>query len=226
VEKPSKRAAPRGGILGGVSTGTDVAHRSRWPYISLIPLGLGAWAPIYAGAKTQRRAWVIWGIVWTLLALAGWVISVAQNGKGGLGGLPLILSWVGGAATSFSIRSSYEQAIASPLLEAQTTGEQRLRDREEAMRIARTRPQLAREMGIGRPDVSGAADAGLVDVNNASVTALLKLPGVDGDVATEIVEAREKVHGFASLEDMGAALDLDGNLVEGLRDQVVFLPRP
>ena len=72
-------------------------------------------------------------------------------------------------------------------------------------------------MGIGRPDVTGAADAGLVDLNNASVTALLELPGVDGDVATEIVEAREKVHGFASLEDMGAALDLDGNLVEGLR---------
>jgi hypothetical protein len=200
--------------------------RPRWPYISLIPLGLGAWAPIYAGVKTQRRSWVIWGTVWTLLALAGWVISIAQNGNGGLGGLPLILSWVGGAATSFSIRSSYEQAIASPLLKAQTTGEQRLREREEAMRIARSRPQLAREMGIGRPDVSGAADAGLVDVNNASVTALLELPGVDGDVATEIVEAREKVHGFASLEDMGAALDLDGHLVEGLRERVVFLPRP
>jgi DNA uptake protein ComE-like DNA-binding protein len=208
-----------------VSTGTDVAHRSRWPYVSLIPLGLGAWAPIYAGVKAQRRSWVVWGIVWTLIALVGWVVSVADNGHGSIGGLPLILGWVGGAATSFSIRSSYEHAMASPLLAAQTTGQQRLRDRQEALQIARDRPQLAREMGIGRPDVSGAADAGLVDVNNASVTALLELPGVDGDVATEIVEAREKVNGFASLEDMGLALDLDGHLVEGLRGQVVFLPR-
>jgi hypothetical protein len=47
-----------------------------------------------------------------------------------------------------------------------------------------------------------------VDVNNASVTALLKLPGVDGDIATEICECREKLGGFATLEDLGATLDL------------------
>jgi hypothetical protein len=64
-----------------------------------------------------------------------------------------------------------------------------------------------------------------VDVNNASVTALLKLPGVDGDIATEICECREKLGGFATLEDLGATLDLDGGVVEGLRAKVVFLPR-
>jgi DNA uptake protein ComE-like DNA-binding protein len=70
-----------------------------------------------------------------------------------------------------------------------------------------------------------AADAGLVDINNASVTALLKLPGIDGDLATEICECREKVGGFSSLEDFGATLDVDGGVVESLRDRVVFLPR-
>jgi DNA uptake protein ComE-like DNA-binding protein len=57
------------------------------------------------------------------------------------------------------------------------------------------------------------------------VTALLELPGVDGDVATQIVETREQVDGFSSLEDLGATLDLDGDLVEQLRGRVVFLPR-
>jgi hypothetical protein len=207
-----------------MSTNNHVAHRSRWPYVSLFPLGLGAWAPIYAGAKAQQTKWIGLGVLWTLIALAGWILSVAQNGGGAGGGL-LLLGWVGGAASSFSIRSSYDRRMGSPLLEAQEAGEVALHDREEARRIARERPELAQQMGIGRPDVSGAVDAGLVDVNNASVTALLKLPGVDGDVATEIIEAREKVNGFASLEDMGAALDLDGHLVEGLRNEVVFLPR-
>ena len=96
---------------------------------------------------------------------------------------------------------------------------------QRALKLARENPALAQEIGIGRPDKAGATDADLVDVNNASVTALLKLPGVDGDCATEIIEAREKVGGFSSLEDMGAALDLDGALIEGLRGQVVFLPR-
>jgi DNA uptake protein ComE-like DNA-binding protein len=98
-------------------------------------------------------------------------------------------------------------------------------DHERARRLATENPGLAKEIGVGRPDRPGAADAGLVDLNNASVTALLGLPGVDGDVATQIVETREKVGGFSSLEDCGATLDLDGAVVVGLRDRVVFLPR-
>jgi len=64
-----------------------------------------------------------------------------------------------------------------------------------------------------------------VDVNNASVTALLKLPAITGDLATQIIETREKVNGFSSLEDCGETLDLAGDVVEGLRGRVVFLPR-
>jgi DNA uptake protein ComE-like DNA-binding protein len=209
-----------------VSSSKDVAHRSRWPYISLIPIGFGAWAPIYAGVKAREPRWIALGALWTAMIVVALIVSSGHgHGDDGLVGALAIIAWAGGIATSFSIRGAYERQLGSPVLRAAEVGEQRLRDRQQAQRIARENPALAKEMGIGRPDVTGAADAGLVDVNNASVTALLNLPGVDGDVATEIVEAREKVHGFASLEDMGAALDLDGNLVEGLRGQVVFLPR-
>jgi hypothetical protein len=210
-----------------MSPSKSVATRSRWPFLSLIPIGLGAWAPIYAGVKAHVMSWVLWGVLWCAFVVAGFVADSASGhpGSDNLAGFFLIVGWVGAAATSFIIRGAYERQVGSPLLAAEEAGEQRLRERERAARLARQRPDLAREMGIGRPDVKGAADAGLVDVNNASVTALLGLPGVDGDVATLIIEAREKVHGFASLEDMGAALDLDGHLVEGLRGAVVFLPR-
>ena len=56
--------------LAGVRTGTEVAHRSRWPYISLIPLGLGAWAPIYAGIKAHVLSWVMWGALWCAVVVA------------------------------------------------------------------------------------------------------------------------------------------------------------
>ena len=111
-------------------------------------------------------------------------------------GLLLILGWVGAIATSFIIRAAYDRRWARRCWKPEA-GEAALRDREQARRIARERPALAQQMGIGRPDVDGAVDAGLVDVNNASVTALLKLPGVDGDVATEIIEGREKIDGFS-----------------------------
>ena len=159
------------------------------------------------------------------MTLVGWVLATANSGTSDPAGLLLIVGWVGAIATSFSIRPAYERELASPLDAAIQTGELRLHDRAHAREIARQDPALAQEIGIGRPDRPGAADAGLVDLNNASVTALLTLPGVDGDLATQIIEVREKVHGFSSLEDMGSVLDLDGPEVEELRARALFLPR-
>jgi hypothetical protein len=102
--------------------------------------------------------------------------------------------------------------------------EERLADRERALELARENPQLALEAGIGRPDLPGADDGGVVDVNHAPLAALESLPGVDGSLAKEIVEARERISGFESLEDLGMVLDLAGDQVERLRGYVVFLP--
>ncbi len=158
------------------------------------------------------------------------VVALAlSSGKGhsndGPVGALVLIAWFGSIATSFSSRGEYEREMASPLHEATAAAEQRLEDRREALDLARSNPALAREVGLGRPDRPGADDEGLVDVNNASVTALLDLPGIDGDTATRIVETRERVGGFSSLEDCGATLDLAGDVVEGLRGRVVFLPR-
>ncbi len=217
----------RAGILCIVTvTRRARTGRSRWPLISLAPLGCGAWAPIYAGVKARVPRWVAWGALWSAVVLAGFVkSSVSHSGHDDIAGMLIVVGWIGSVATSFLIRGAYEEQISSPLLGAAEAGEQRLRDRRRALALAASNPVLAREIGIGRPDEAGAVDVGLVDVNNAAVTILLRLPGVDGATATEIVEGREKLGGFTSLEDLGAALDLDGGLVEGLRGSVVFLPR-
>jgi hypothetical protein len=55
------------------------APRSRWPYISLIPIGFGAWAPIYAGAKARQRTWILLGISWSAVVLAGFIKSTLSQ---------------------------------------------------------------------------------------------------------------------------------------------------
>jgi DNA uptake protein ComE-like DNA-binding protein len=203
--------------------------RTRWPYISLIPIGLGAWAPIYAGVKARRRSWILLGIVWSAIVVAGFVKNslshAGQSGNDDVAGLLMIIGWVGAVATSFTLRGAYERRMGSPLLSATEAGEARLHDRYRALELAREKPTLAREVGVGRPDEPGAFDAGLVDVNNAPASALLRLPGVDDRLATRIIEIRTQSNGFSSLEDLGAVLDLPGDLVERLREHVVFLPR-
>ena len=205
------------------------AGPSRWPYLSLIPIGLGAWAPIYAGVKARRSSWVALGIAWCVIVLAGFIKNsvshAGHHGSDDLAGLLIIVGWVGAIATSFAIRGSYDRQMASPFLAASEAGEARLHDRHQALVTARTNPALAREIGVGRPDETGAFDAGLVDVNNAPASALLRLPGIDDRLATQIVEVRAETGGFSSLEDFGTVLDLPGDLVERLRDRVVFLPR-
>ncbi|MGZ4170033.1 MAG: ComEA family DNA-binding protein [Solirubrobacteraceae bacterium] len=200
-----------------------------WAFLSLIPLGFGAWAPVYAGIKARRWLWILLGALWTAIIIAAFAVNATtasgQHGHNDSAGGLFILGWVGAIATSFMIRPAYERQMGSKLQRAIEAGEQRLADHQRALRLAEHNPRLAKEIGVGRPDRHGAADGGLVDVNNASVTALLELPGIDGDLATEICECREKLGGFSSLEDLGETLDLGGDVVEGLRDRVVFLPR-
>lgn len=204
--------------------------RSRWPWLSLLPIGLGAWAPIYAGVRARVRTWVALGAFWSAVSVAGWIASTTSNAHGhhtysAVAGLLLILAWAGAAATSFVIRPEYERRMSSPLLGASERAQAQLRDRREAHEMARRNPALAREVGVGRPDIAGAPDVGLVDINNAPASALTKLPGIDDAMATRLIEARAQVRGFSSVEDLGIALDLPGDLVEDLRDRAVFLPR-
>ena len=198
-----------------------------WVWLSLIPMGLGALAPIYAGLRATRRLWWLLGVIWSVIALAGWVAAIASNG-GAAGGLLIILGWAGGAATSFAIRSEYRRVmgtVGSPLDTAMLGARRRLADRERARRLAREQPALAREVGVGRPDLPGAQDAGLIDVNAAPSETLTQLPGIDDAAAHQIVELRDGGEGFSSVEDLGAALDLDASVVEELRDRVVCVPR-
>lgn len=77
---------------------------------------------------------------------------------------------------------------------------------------------------MGRPDLQGAYDGGLVDLNHAPVGGIACLPTFDMELAGRVVAARERVGGFASLEDLGTMLDFAGDQVEDLRHHVVFLP--
>jgi hypothetical protein len=87
----------------------SASRRSRWPFLSLIPLGLGAWAPIYAGRRAGRPRWMAFGAVWTIAVVAGFVLSSSDTG--GAGGGLILFGWVAGAVYSFSVRREYEKII-------------------------------------------------------------------------------------------------------------------
>jgi len=76
---------------------------------------------------------------------------------------------------------------------------ERLADRERALKLARDDPDLAIEVGTGRPDLPGADHRGVVDVNHAPAQVIQTLPGVGDRLADQIIDARDRVGGFASV---------------------------
>ena len=195
-----------------------------WVWVSATPFGLGAWTPVVPGVALRRPLWIGLGLLWALVALAGWAAAIANDGGSAAGGL-IILGWVGAIATTLAIRPAFNRTAGSLFSREREAAERRLQERREAQQLALENPALAVELGVGRPDRPGARSAGLVDVNNAPLEALRLLPGIDEAKAMKIVRLREELNGFASLHDLGAVLELDGHAVERLRDDTVFLPR-
>lgn len=95
--------------------GSGRRSRSRWPWLSLLPFGLGAWAPVVAGVRCGARRWFVLGVLWSVLAAGGWVlasIEPATSVEELLAVVLLVVAWIGGAVTSFAIRSGYERRTA------------------------------------------------------------------------------------------------------------------
>lgn len=200
-----------------------------WALGSLLSFGIAA--PILfavAGSQARKDAWVWWAIVYGVLSWGGIALAAAtpaDSAVNTLSGGMILVGWIASSAHAFAVRKEYRRRVSGAPTDPVAAARDIVATRREAQRLAHEEPAVARELGVGRPDVPGANSMGVVDVNHASAGALATLPGVDDQKAGEIVAAREEIDGFSSLEDCGGVLGLDADVVEDLRPFVVFLPR-
>ncbi len=194
-----------------------------WRLGTIVPFGLGTWASFaYIGVRLHQRRWLVAAGVYLGAFLAAVVANAVGDGPALVGGaVGLWLgTWVAGLVHAELIHDEVGHRLEewrAPVVEARRRMEWRRRARE----IAERDPALAHEMGIGGGDRDG-----LVDVNHASAALLATLPGVDDDLARDIVAAREEIDGFSSVFDLGHVLELPAATTELLRERTVFLPRP
>jgi SARP family transcriptional regulator, regulator of embCAB operon len=181
---------------------------------------------VYAGTRARKRSWKLVGLGYLGLIVAAVAFIVPnQDPWSTLGGFAIIFAWIGGFVHALTIRSAYLRLIHSPdqaLLEA---AEMRLRVREDALQLVRDDPMRAKALGVGRPDIDLAFYGGLVDVNNAPVEVITRLPHADKALAERIVAVRERVGGFSSVQDMGLVLGLPAPVIDAWEGLVACLPR-
>ncbi|MFI0349879.1 ComEA family DNA-binding protein [Actinomadura sp. 9N407] len=96
--------------------------------------------------------------------------------------------------------------------------------RQRARELSDRDPGLARELGIGRPDLPRQYnDGGLVDVNHAPAEVLTLLPGITPELAIKIERVRAETGGFMSAEELAALAGLPPNLTAEVADYAVFI---
>jgi Helix-hairpin-helix motif len=196
------------------------------PFLSagmLTPLVIG-----YAAARLRSRLQALATALYTALVTVMFILVEAEPGSAGefvfwacMAGLAF-----GGTTHAYWIRRSvFGGARPNSLEAARGRAEHQRLLREQARRIVRDEPDIALELGIGRPDlVREFDDGGVVDVNRAPVAALLHLPDVTPEMAERIVAVRERAGGFVSAEEMCALADLPPHLTPRLAEYAVFLP--
>lgn len=201
-----------------------------WIWWAGTTLPFGFLTPILfaaAASKVKKPSWYRWAALYAVGAYGGLLATlIGADGTDldGGGALVMVIAWVAGMAHAFAARFEYARALAAPE-SAVDRAREIVKQREEAQRLALREPQVARQMGVGRPDLPGSTDMGVVDLNHAGPRAISRLPGIDDAFAREIVHAREECDGFKTIDEMGGVLDLEADTVEALRPYVVFLPR-
>jgi DNA uptake protein ComE-like DNA-binding protein len=205
--------------------------RSWWVLLAL--LGWLNWtAFLYAGLMSRNRRWLRWSGVYLALSAASLGLIIGRDPTGPadswdeqLGAWIGLLSWGVSFVHALAVRKEFLERVEVLDDPALGAAEAKLRRRELARRLAAENPARARELGIGRPDVAGAFHGGLVDINHAPADTIDRLPGINKQLARRIVQVREEINGFSSLEDLGLVLNLPATLVDRMRARVVFLPR-
>jgi hypothetical protein len=208
-----------------------------WALVPLVTLGWGTGFSFAYAAVRLRDAVIGWYAAGYLVAgataFALLATSNSQSGgwKAAVGTILTFALIALGSAHAFGIRrylvdpsaprrrgrivSVQEQALAEARTEMQR--------RSEARRILSADPELARQLGIGRPDLPRRyQDGGLVDANHAPASVLARLAGIGPDLAHQIVANRESVGGFRDLSDMSITLGVPPQTLDEASTFLVF----
>lgn len=163
-----------------------------------------------------------WLPIWVILAATGgekrMILSVDPNGVVLINGQPAPL----GPIPPGPPRPPGPPGVANAraVADANLRRDLRRRAREQAAED----PGLARELGIGRPDLPRHYDdGGLIDLNHAPPAALTALSGVTPEIAERIASIRDEVGGFSSAEELMVTADLSPDLLNEIKEYGVFL---
>jgi len=198
-----------------------------WASVPIWSFSLLAFVPFLRIALARGRA-RDWAVFAGYLASTVIVISAAASNNdaaGAVAGTMAIVVAVVAAVHAFvAFRPGSETVGGSAASElALTSARTRMRRRQQARELAASNPVLARELGVGRPDMPhDYDDGGLVDVNHVPGEVLRQSLGLTAAESAAIITVREQLGRFSGPEELTAYTELAPDRVDALRDWMLF----
>ncbi|WP_214403555.1 hypothetical protein [Pseudonocardia lacus] len=210
-------------------------HRGPWGwfthggwYLVVIVLSIGmlAFVPfVHAAIRTHRALMWLWAVLYSGAVITLFILAGPYRVGGWAIGLVIVAS-----IHSLVLRQQVWKQTAvglppppavDPAIAAVLAARAR---REEARRVVERDPAMARELGIGRPDLPRSYDdGGLVDLAAAPAEAIASACDIDLAHATLITEARDNGIHFATVDDVFSVTDIPFPLWERIRDRGVVV---
>jgi hypothetical protein len=118
---------------------------------------------------------------------------------------------------------SDEGAVADPAVQAALAARGK---RSEARALAQRDRTLALDLQVGRPDLQDRSydDGGLVDLNRVPAVYIAATTGIDQQSAERLVQTRERINGFTTVDEAVVYAELTGTETERIRDRGLVIP--
>ena len=208
-----------------------------WAAVPVVSVGFLSFAPFLAYAVMQRRPrdWAVFAAY--LAATVAMIVALgavgsSSGGSAAAGGFIIVLAGAAAIHALILFRPGRSQpsvvpggpaGIAQRNRDAVFQAKNRMERRKDARRLAESDPALARDLGIGRPDLPrDYDDGGLVDVNHVPGAVLAEHLGLSQAEVADVLAARDKLGRFANTDELGAYTSMAPDRVDELRDLMIF----
>lgn len=213
--------------------GSAVRIGSLW-YVAvpLLTLGLLTFLPFLHAAIRLRRLWVwLVTLVFTLVAGAAFYVSGQPEGTtSGAVDAVVVVAVLGSMVLGITVLTRLRREVyrlgesEGPNTEVDPAVRHVLKartKRAQARDLASTDPLMARELRIGRPDLSGDYDdGGLIDIASAPGSVIAQVLELSPEQAAEIVAARDTA---ITVDDLFSLADLPTSAWDRIRDRAVII---
>jgi hypothetical protein len=194
--------------------------------VVVLSLGMLSFLP-FLHAATRTRKPLMW--LWVALYTAAVVTLFLFTGTGNVGGIASVPSvvlrqqvWPPTAARQLDPHApALAGTSTDPAVAAVLAARAR---REDSRRLAAGDAQMARELRIGRPDLTRTYDdGGLVDLNSAPPQVIAHTCEIELATATMITNARAAGITFTTVDDVFSFTDIPYPLWDRIRDRALVI---